>query len=408
MRKKIKLLIFTSVFLPGFKAGGPIRSISNLVKRLSAELDLPVITGDRDLGDRAPYTSVNIGQWNLVDGCKVFYVPEAALSISKIIQLINEQRPDAVYLNGFFDRKFTQRVLWAKRLGRLKSVPVCVASRGEFSKGALAQKRWKKKLFIAASRFIGLYKAVHWHASSELEAVDIRRALPWVKPEDISTALNLAPLPDVSQARRLRRAPETEALVIAFLSRIVPMKNLSFALEALVRVQVPVKLLVYGPREDDAYWQVCEALIKQLPPNVQVETKGFLLPDDVLKNLVQADLFFLPTLGENYGHVIHEALCAGLPVLLSDQTPWGNVVEKKVGWVYPLKDVRPYVQAIESYWALSVEERAAMAGRAIAYGEEVSRNDSPVQDHIRMFHKLAQAYPGHGASGNAIAAKKQS
>ena len=29
-----------------------------------------------------------------------------------------------------------------------------------------------------------------------------------------------------------------------------------------------------------------------------------------------------------------------------------------------------------------------MAERAIAYGDEVARNDTAVQDHIRMFHKL--------------------
>jgi glycosyltransferase involved in cell wall biosynthesis len=34
------------------------------------------------------------------------------------------------------------------------------------------------------------------------------------------------------------------------------------------------------------------------------------------------DYFVLPTLGENYGHAIVESLALGLPILISDQTPW--------------------------------------------------------------------------------------
>lgn len=388
MTQRIKIIIFNRTFLPGFKEGGPIRSIVNLIKRLGGEFDFSVVTRDRDIGDTVPYEGMKRDDWNTVDGCRVFYVAEEDISFSKICRLVAEQRADVVHLNSFFDAIFTQRVMWAKRLGLLNGPRICVAPKGEFSAGAFAQKQWKKKLFTTMVRVLGLYKGVHWHASSELEAADIRRVLPWVKPVEISIALDLAPLPDVSHALATRSAPATDGLVIAFLSRIVPKKNLSFALKALADVTVPVRFLVYGTREDDGYWNECERLIRRLPPQVTVDYKGVVLPDEVPASLAKADLFFFPTLGENYGHVIHEALCAGLPVLLSDQTPWEKVVEKKVGWVYPLGDVNPYVRAIESYWALSVEERSAMAERAIAYGDEVARNDTAVQDHIRMFHKL--------------------
>ena len=33
------------------------------------------------------------------------------------------------------------------------------------------------------------------------------------------------------------------------------------------------------------------------------------------------DLLFLPTKGENFGHVILESMSAGTPVLISDTTP---------------------------------------------------------------------------------------
>jgi hypothetical protein len=37
-------------------------------------------------------------------------------------------------------------------------------------------------------------------------------------------------------------------------------------------------------------------------------------------------------LNENHGHVIVEAWQAGLPVIISDQTPWHGLVESRSGW----------------------------------------------------------------------------
>lgn len=399
MDDKARVLVFTRTFLPGFKAGGPIRSISNLIRRLEDRFDFSVVTRDRDMGDREPYAGIKIGDWNWVEGCKVFYLAEENVSGALIRKVVRESRADLVYVNSFFDAIFTQRVMWARRFGRLGSAAVCVAPRGEFSEGAMAQKHLKKKVFTNLSGLIGLYKGVHWHASSELEAADIQRVQPWVKREEVSIALNLAPPVDSGHLHELRKAPDTNELVVAFLSRIVPMKNLSFALEALALVKAPVRFLVFGTREDDAYWKVCTDLIERLPPNVRVEYRGFVHPDDVPAGLAEADLFFFPTLGENYGHVIHEALCAGLPVLLSDQTPWERVVDKQVGWIHPLGDAGPYAHSIDAYWAMSVEVRAAMAQRAIAYGDEVARNDSAVQNHVRMFERLTGGYARAGEVG---------
>jgi glycosyltransferase involved in cell wall biosynthesis len=45
----------------------------------------------------------------------------------------------------------------------------------------------------------------------------------------------------------------------------------------------------------------------------------------------------LPTLGENYGHVIVESFSVGLPIILSKKTPWLNLESKHLGWDLDLK-----------------------------------------------------------------------
>ena len=43
---------------------------------------------------------------------------------------------------------------------------------------------------------------------------------------------------------------------------------------------------------------------------------------DLQRRLSTYDVMILPTLGENFGHIIVEAWAAGCPVLISDRTPW--------------------------------------------------------------------------------------
>ena len=93
---------------------------------------------------------------------------------------------------------------------------------------------------------------------------------------------------------------------------------------------------VYGTLEDRTYWVLCDGIMKQLPVNIVVNYRGVVRPDDVISTLSQYDAFFLPTLGENFGHVVLEALLAGCPVLLSDRTPWRDMPVRRAGFDLPL------------------------------------------------------------------------
>lgn len=46
---------------------------------------------------------------------------------------------------------------------------------GGFFPGALAIKGFKKRLFIYASKILGIHKNIYWHTSTEMEKQDIKR-----------------------------------------------------------------------------------------------------------------------------------------------------------------------------------------------------------------------------------------
>ncbi|MGN5376481.1 glycosyltransferase [Sphingomonas hankookensis] len=358
---KPKILVFVGGYLPGYRFGGPLQSIANLVDRLGDEFDFRIVTADRDLGSTAPYPDIVPQQWHPVGQAQVLYLAPAERRLAVISRILRETPHHALYLNSFFNPHFSTLPLVARRMGRSPlTARVILAPRGEFAPGALQIKQSKKRVFLAISRLVALHRNLIWQASTQREADDIRRA---TGPGNIVCATDLPRQPAPLLARRPRAAGEP--LRIVFLSRISPMKNLLYALEALAEVKAPVVFTIHGPREDEGYWQDCAAVIARMPSNIEIVEGGPVEPADVVPALAQHDLFFLPTQGENYGHVIGEALEAGLRILISDRTPWRGLAAEDVGDDLPLGARSAFVQAIEQ--AAARRDRIEAAERSYAF-----------------------------------------
>ena len=268
-------------------------------------------------------------------------------------------------------------------MGLIDSKSTIVAPRGEFSEGALSLKRSKKFAYIAAGKRLGLFENLIWHASTEFEASDIRRVMG-ATAKDIMIASDLSGIPRESPSTYRSRCPG-DPLRIAFISRISPMKNLTYALRILGRLDLPIVFNIFGPPEDAEYTAECERLSYGLPTNIVVRWRGSLEPSQVSVAMVEHDLFFLPTLGENYGHVIAEALAAGTPVLISDLTPWRGLSKLDVGDDLPLADPLAFVGAIRRANKMSPSENLARRQRAFDYARERHRNVTDVEANRRLF-----------------------
>lgn len=389
MKDRPIILTFNKFYLPGYRAGGPIRTLANMVDRLGDYFDFRIVTLDRDAGDTNPYPTIQPGKWIPMGKAKVMYLSIGDITASKLASIILDAEPQIIYLNSFFDPIFTQRVLLARRIGKLGKVPVIVAPRGEFSEGALKLKRLKKLSYLHLSRILGLYRNLTWQASSKHERKDIQRSLPFINAKDIVEAMNLAPDDDIEIFKPSQRK-DGEPLRVCFLSRIAPMKNLDFALKSLAEVRSEVIFRIYGPKEDSNYWLKCKAMIEALPSNIRASYEGEVVPAEVKPTLSEHDLFFLPTRGENYGHVIHEALSAGLPVLISNQTPWTTVQEHGVGWALGLADPKAYACLIDDYARWQNERINEIKFRAHNFAIERAVDHNTLEANINIFLSAAR------------------
>jgi glycosyltransferase involved in cell wall biosynthesis len=383
------VLVLMAHYLPGYKAGGPVRTIRNLVASLGDEFDFRIVTSDRDYGTCQPYPDVTINGWNHVEQARVFYANAAARRTCRLAATMAKVDPDIVYLNSFFSPRFSIVPLVLRRVGRgAPRAAWIVAPRGECARGAIAIKSFKKRSFVAAARIAGLHRGVIWQASSAHEAADIERELR-VPCDSIHVAPNLtAPVERDLPAAAPRREPAR--LSVCFLARVCAMKNLLFAIETLSRCTSSVDLHVYGPVEDAAYAARCRALVPVDRSTLTVTWHDEVPHERVRSVLGAHDVFFLPTLGENFGHGIFEALAAGVPVLVSDRTPWRDLEAAGVGWALPLDDHGPFIAAIERLATMPPEARLAMRHRAHAYAARVAESEVAIDANRRLFHAALQ------------------
>ena len=384
------ILIFSDYFTPGFKGGGPIRTLVNFVEQLGEEIKLKIVTSDRDLGDETPYQGVSVNVWSRVGKADVRYVSPDKFSFFCVRQLMRGTTFDAIYLNSFFSYQWAIKPLLLRRVGMIRNVPVILAPRGEFSPGALALKALKKRVFMRFSKMVGLYGGIIWQASSDVEARDIRRCIG--DKLTIFVAPDMAPVVATSTLPRREKVKLRGQLDIVFLSRISKKKNLDGALRLLGNLQGDIRFNIYGPLEDVGYWVECERIIDELPSNIAVRYCGTVANENVLSVMAEHDVFLFPTHGENFGHVILEAFLAGCPVVLSDQTPWRGLADKRVGWDIPLSGLADLHSVLQRCVMMDEEEHKMWSDSARAFGLSQTQDGSVVARNRALFeHALAAA-----------------
>lgn len=341
------VLVIVGHYVPGFKAGGIIRSVENMVNHLHREFQFLIVTRDRDIGDDAPYPDIKQKTWNTIGNARVYYLAPGTESVSQLRCIVQETAHDLIYFNSFFD-PLTVKVLFNRRLGHLGRKPILLNPRGEFGWASLSQKYPKKALFMRLAQLVGLYTPVRWHASSTFEAEDIMNAMN-IPRQSIYIALDLPPITEYGTDCAPGPVSDrgTDGIRVVFLSRIAPEKNLNFALKVLTRVRTKVTFDIIGPIENTACWHECQILVRQLPTHVTARVLGAIKPSEVMKTLSEYDLLFLPSGGEGYGNVIAESLTTGTPVLISTNTPWRNLEDRGLGWDLPLDDMDSFVRVVD-------------------------------------------------------------
>ncbi len=150
---KKKIFITIPWFLPAYRAGGPVRSVVNLVENFK-DAEFYIFTGDMDVSG-IQMENVQVDTWVMWNGqTKVWYASKGH-RFRELTAQVNQINPDTIFSIGIYSWYFTLVPMIFCRAGRK-----IISARGMLHPAALDQKRIKKKIFIhllRAFKLINVY-----------------------------------------------------------------------------------------------------------------------------------------------------------------------------------------------------------------------------------------------------------
>lgn len=324
-------------------SGGPSRSSQGLVAALNAA------------GVEAWLVSCTVGEKPWFPGVMHFRAPERP-GLRELLfflrTLFRDLRPSLIHLHGLWD----VRIHLAATVARAENVAYVFSPRGMLDPWAVRQKWWKKIPAWILYQWLDLYRAAAFHATADLEAKHIRsfgfRKKIFIVPNGVG-------VPDRLPQKYIEKECARTAL---FLSRLHPGKRLMMLAEAWGRVRPDGwRMRVVG---FDGYGEKArvQRRLEQLGI-AQAWTFEEALDDEAKwQAYANADLFVHPSISENFGISIAEALYAGLPVIATTGTPWRELDTERCGWwIAPTS--RSLESALRVAMGMGDEERRMMGKR---------------------------------------------
>jgi glycosyltransferase involved in cell wall biosynthesis len=222
-----------------------------------------------------------------------------------------------------------------------------------------------------------IYRDVTFHATSMHEADDIKK---WFGQE--SQIVYISNLSRKIPKKIDIKEKVSGKLKVVFIGRIAQEKNLKYAIELINNLE-GVSFDIYGPVYDKRYENECREL--SFNEQQSIEFHAAIAPQDLRETISKYHVLLFPSTGENFGHVIIESLSFGLPVLISDKTPWKNLEENKAGMVIDLADRIAWLDGILFFKKLNQEEYNDWSGKAHRYALNYSNNKETLNQYMELF-----------------------
>lgn len=382
---KTNILVFNSGYPPAQTYGGPSISIRNMVQELCSEYNFHIICNSYEL-DGSDIKSIESN--TKVKGLfqeEIFYLDSKKMTNTFIEEQIDLERISMIYVNSFFNAK---QLFIAMSLSKKYDKPLLIAPRGELEKNALALKKTKKRIYLNILKNIFRNRDnIYFQATTKDEEKNIKEKL-LIRTSNIVFLNNIPSRPNKKKLYNEKK--ETNKLKMCFISRIQTKKNLHFALECLKEISPEnnIEYDIYGPIENNDYWKKCLKIINSLPRNIKVTYKGTLNNRVVQTTFSRYQLFFFPTLSENFGHVIYESLAAGCPILISDQTPWTDINDSKSGKAFPLNNKKEFISYIEEMASMNDKSHQVVKESINAYLSNKIKYETMKNTYLTVFETI--------------------
>lgn len=265
----------------------------------------------------------------------------------------------------------------AMRAARVNNLPLILQPCGMLQNWSLRQSRLKKKLAWRLYQRGLATGAAAVITTSEDEHSETAQHFPsTVEQACIPHGIEL---PDIA-------ASTTRQRQAVFLGRLHPKKQVDVLLRAWARLRPQGwRLLIAGGGERE-YERQLRQIAEQSGLEDSVHFLGIVEGEAKSALLAGSQLFLQPSLQENFGIAVAEALAHGLPVLTTRSTPWSAIEASGCGW-WVTSDVTSVEATLSRALALTPQQLATMGEQARKLATRYSWSEA-VRQTLALYERV--------------------
>lgn len=334
----MRICIISSSFYPATFYGGPIYATLGLAENLASS-GIEVFVSTTDANGKKQLNLDNKSQYiKLRNNLFIKYYHEQIINFLSISFLLNIwkdiQNCETIYIQYIFHYTSFIGLFFA----RIQAKKIIICPRGSFSSFTLNRKRsFLKKIWLY---FFKLFSDnTYWHASSYLEAEDIRVQFPKANIREINDGIDFDSFQkirgisakDIMKKYTQKIFPNVSEIIFS-LGRLHVIKRFDVVIDAfrLYKIKNPnVKLIIAGG--DDGCRDKLIDQINRSELTDDVFLIGEVNHEEKAELLTNTAIFALASEFESFGIVIAEALACGARIVVSDKTSWKKIQKINCG-----------------------------------------------------------------------------
>lgn len=350
----MRILHVVPTYLPATRYGGPIHSVHGLCRALArAGHEVTVLTTNVDGPGDSP---VPLDRPVTLDGVSVRYFPSRLLRRLYVSTPLARALPQAVAVADVvhLHSVFLWPTLAAARAAQAAGVPYVLSPRGMLVRELIARRSaWVKRAWIALFERRTIAAAAAVHCTSELEREELLAL--GLHPRETFVVPNGVELPGAPPA-----AARTDTIL--YLGRINWKKGLDRLVEAMR--EIPQGRLVIAGNDEEGLAPRLRAQAEAAGVAARVSFPGHVEGAAKQELLAAAAVVVLPSVSENFGNAVLEAMAAGCPVVVTKGVGLAEAVASAGAGLVADPDPPALARAIRAY--LEDPAARAKAGAAAA------------------------------------------
>lgn len=318
----------------------------------------------------------------VLENCKVHYMPYKWLPWNnckrEFIAILEQIHPDVFHTNSCWMPVSALTAIWAKEFG----YKVVYTPHGMLEPYAIKRHFWTKKLpaiILFQKKGLEICDLIHSTADTEKENL---QKLGWNKK--VHVIANCVQIDEIEMKTSWNRNKN-----VLYLSRIHPKKGINFLIEAVGQLKKEFegyRFTIAGHGEEP-YLNELKTLAKCKGVAEKFDFIGPVFGRAKWPLYRKADLFVLPTISENFGIVVPEALASGTPVISTNGAPWEELNSKKCGWCIGI-GTSPLVEALKKFLECSETDLETKGRNGRRLVEERYASTSVAIQFADMYHNL--------------------